>query len=279
MAKTNFNFIHNNLTYDLQTYIKAIVEEYGTYMSEYQLDKLKNIKDYNEIIKIHDYGSINGYANRTAINMPLSVDKVFDIVSKIPGYGINKKHMPYNKKNMIINDNTFFTYIMHVFVSGKDTEAYYKDLLLHETMHFCGSGGARAITEGFNELLTRKIALKKGFKTSGCGYPKEVAVAYELQNVFGEEVVNKLAFINNPIQQCEYLGNSLGANARDLYLNISNAMEQEFQSKYYNHMDSYNGLVGILKKTINYRKIDYSDVYNMIYEYKKSEQSVINKSK
>ena len=45
MAKTNFNFIHNNLTYDLEKYVMAITEEYGTYMSEHQLYKLKNIKD------------------------------------------------------------------------------------------------------------------------------------------------------------------------------------------------------------------------------------------
>ena len=267
MSTSNFNVIHNNLTYELKKYISAITDKYGSYMSDEQLYKLQSIENYDEIIKIHDYGSINGYANRFSINMPLSVERVFNIISKIPGYGINKKHMPYNNKNMIINDNTFITYIVHTFISGKDTETYYKDLLLHETMHYCGSGGATAIQEGINELLTRKLALEKGFRTNCCGYPKEVKLAYELQKLFGEDVINALAFQNGTAKQCEYLEATLGKGASDLYMNVSNTMESEFENKYYSHMDSYNGITGIFRKAMNYRKVDYTKVYNMLNEY------------
>lgn len=274
MAKTNFNMIHNNLTFELEKYITAIVEEYGSYMSEEQLLKLQNIKSYDEIIKIHDYGSINGFASTTTINLPLSADIVFDKLRKVPGYGINKKHIPYNDKTIILNDNTFFDYIIHTFVSGKDTETYYKDLLLHETMHYCGSGGAGALNEGMNEYLTRKLALKKGFRTNGCAYPKEVKMVYELEQLFGEETINRLAFMNNIFEQTKFLEGFYGKRERDLYMDISYSMNNEFQNKYYSHMDSYDGLKGIFMKTINYGKIDYSESYDIINTYKE-EKSVI----
>ena len=42
---------------------------------------------------------------------------------------------------MIINNNSFMDYVIHLFISGTNAEGYYQDLLLHETLHFCGSGG------------------------------------------------------------------------------------------------------------------------------------------
>ena len=102
-----------------------------------------------------------------------------------------------------------------------DTKDYYDDMLLHETMHFCGSGGASALKEGINELITRKIALKKNFKTNGCGYPKEVKIAYELQNIFGEEVLDQIAFINSLPEICYFLDKTLGSDASKLYQDIT----------------------------------------------------------
>lgn len=188
--------------------------------------------------------------------------------------------MPYNDKTIIINDNTFFDYIIHTFISGKDTETYYKDLLLHETMHYCGSGGGSALREGMNEYLTRKLALEKGFKTNGCGYPKEVRIAYELEQLFGEEIINKLAFMDNIFEQTAFLEQTLGKKERNLYMEVSHYMNQEFHNKYYRYIDSYNGIKGIFMKAVNYRRIDYSQAYDIINTYKEEKSiGIIKKSK
>ena len=185
----------------------------------------------------------------------------------MPGFGINKNHKSYDESNLIINSNTFMSYILHVFISGTTTKEYFEDLLLHETMHFCGSGGATALKEGINELLTRKISLKRNFRTSGCGYPKEVAIAYQLQQIFGENIINQIAFINNEYDILMYLESVLGKESADLYKEISMSMEYEFQDKYYKDMDNYNGLAGLFKKVNNYKKINYNNVYILINEY------------
>ena len=261
------NKIHKNMSDKLKKYIEAIIEEYGIYIPKDRLDYLKSIKDYDRLIRIYDYGSINGYADNEGINLPLCAEMALKKISKIPGYGINKKHTNYNSDNLVINDNNFVNYLIHVFVSGTDTEKYYEDLLLHETMHFCGSGGAYALKEGINELLTRKIASKNNFITNGCAYPKEVKIAYELQNIFGEEVIDQIAFINSIDDIYLFLKEKLGRDYAELFYVINDTMEEEFYLKYYKDMDSYNGISGVLKKTKNYKKIDYSYVYKLIREF------------
>lgn len=268
-TKDELDKIHKNLTLTLEKYIKTITKTYGRFIPKERLTYLYNIKDYSNVIQIFDYSSINGYANNKYIALPLNADKAFDELKKIPGYGINKNHKVYDNTTLIINNNTFMTYVDHVIKKGMTLEDYFNDLLLHETMHFCGSGGSTALKEGINELLTRKIALENNFKTSGCAYPKEVRIAYTLQQMLGEDTINQIAFINNELDILNCLEDIIGKEASDLYLDISGIMNNEFQTKYYKDMNSYNGLEGIKKKVENYQNIDYTKVYELIDEYNK----------
>ena len=54
-------------------------------------------------------------------------------------------------------------------------------------------------------------------------------------------------------------------------------MEKEFSEKYFSDIDSYNGISGIVRKTLNYKKIDYSEVYKMLNDYSSSLQESMNK--
>ena len=136
-------------------------------------------------------------------------------------------------------------------------EDYFNDLLLHETMYFCGSGGSTALKEGINELLTRKIA-------------------YTLQQIFGEDTINQIAFINNELDILNYLEDTIGKEVSNLYLDIASIMNNEFQEKYYKDINSYNGLEGIKKKVENYQSIDYTKVYELIEEYNKKYELIAN---
>lgn len=278
MSRINLNETHNVLTARLKVYISLIIKEYGQYMSSEVLNRLINITDYNSILKIYDYGEVSAYANVQNIMMPLCADKILDTISKIPGYGINKNHKTYNDDNIIINNNTFFTYVKHIFISGSNAEDYYSDLLLHETMHFCGSGGGSIIKEGINELLTRMLAQKYTLRTNSCGYPKEVALCYKLMELFGEEKIIQLAFINDFSKEIEYLKENLDENAAKLYIQVTEIAAKEFYKKYYSHMSEFNGITGIIKKIIMYRQIDYSKVYELLDNYyKEVETNIIRK--
>lgn len=278
MSRININEVHNNLTARIKEYISLIIKEYGQYMAPEDLNRLINITDYDKILQIYDYGEVSAYANEQNIMMPLCADKILDTASKFPGYGINKNHKTYEDDNIIINNNTFFTYIKHIFISGSNAEDYYADLLLHETMHFCGSGGASVIREGINELLTRMLAQKYNLRTNSCGYPKEVELCYKLMEVFGEETIKQLAFINNIGKEIEYLRENLGENAANLYIQVIDITEKEFDEKYYSHMREFNGITGIIKKIIMYRQINYMKVYELLENYyKEVETNIVKK--
>lgn len=266
----NIEETHKNLTEKIKEYIALIVKEYGPYMQDINLIKLANINDYSKILKIHDYGEISAYADSGNIHMPLCADKLLKIANKFPGYGINKNHKAYNTENIIINNNTFLTYVMHVFISGTNAEDYYGDLLLHEVMHFCGSGGGSVIEEGTNELLTRMLAKKYNLRTNSCGYPKEVRLVYKLMKCFGEEAIIRLAFIKKHEDKVKFLKDNLSGKEADLYDDVCKLAEKEFQEKYYSHMHEFSGAVGIAKKVLFYQKIDYSNVYELINNYEKS---------
>lgn len=270
MSKVNIEQIHTNMSLLIERYINIIKKEYENYIPEGRLRQLEKIKDYKEIIFISDFGSINGMATFNNVMLPLGAEKVLEQLKRVPGYGSNKNHQLVDKENLINNNNTFGTYVKHVFLTGTDLEGYFTDLLLHETMHFCGSGGASALKEGMNEYLTRKVAYKYDLHTTGCGYPKEVAIISKLEEIMGEEVINQLAFINDEKEIIRYLEENVSYDMSLLYKIISKEMQEEFDEKYYRYMQHYNGMLGLINKVKNYEKIDYTRVYELIDQYKKS---------
>jgi len=267
MKQTDMTKVHEKLTENIEKYINIIVQEYGNYMPTNVLERLKNISDYSQILQIHDYGEVSAYANKNNILMPLCADKILESASKLPGYGINKNHKTYDDKTIVLNDNTFFTYIKHIFISGTNAEGYYDDLLLHETMHFCGSGGATVLKEGINELLTRMLAQKYDLRTNSCGYPKEVKLSYRLMEIFGEETIKQLAFINNKEYEFNFIKEKLGSDAATLYFQVSILAQEEFYNKYYSHMNEFKGISGIAKKIFMYNQINYGKVNKLIDNY------------
>lgn len=272
MTNEQIDDIHKRLTLKVAKYIKAITQEYGKFIPKERLSYLGNI-NYDEIIQIYDYGNINGLANPKHILLPLNAEKALEKIKTLPGYGSNPNHQTYNQATAIINDNTFETYVNHAIVTGMTLEQYFEDLLLHETMHFCGSDGGNALKEGINEYLTRKLALKKGFHTNGCAYPKEVKIAHTLESILGEKVITQIAFIRPYDKVLSYLETTLGKDASELYQNVTHAMDEEFYNRYYRHMNHFDGLEGIQEKVTNYKQIDYSKVEQIIKQYQKTKSS------
>lgn len=150
------------------------------------------------------------------------------------------------------------------FLAGLTVEEFYLETLLHETTHLCGIGGATAIREGFAELKTRELAQKYGVKTSACGYPKEVKIAYQLQNIFGKEIGDKIAFARDDNEISKIIYESHSSKGVDLYFNVANSMEEQFESY---KSKRYPSVLGPLKKMSAYNKIDYSKTNQIIRNY------------
>lgn len=260
----NISEIKNNLVSEIEKLVKIIKNEYP------DLVDLPDNYDLNKLVHIENTGTISLYVSNGNFYFPLDAFKVLGTLKKIPGFGMIKNHKTCSKDNMIINDNTFMTYIKHVFLKGLTPEEYFKEILLHETLHFCGSGGGTAIREGINELKTRQLAQKYGLLTSSCGYPKETKIAFELEKIFGENIINRISFSENSAEIEEIL-NSVSLDAYSFFSDLERVMEREFYTKYMKH--KFPGLMGPFKKTKKYNSIDYTKAYRLIEEYKRNLQT------
>lgn len=255
--------IKNNLILEIEKYINIIKNEFP------DLNHIPDDYDLNERVHIENTGTISLLVNNNHFYFPLDAFKVLNAFKKIPGFGTQKKHKTYNEENMIINDNTYMTYIKHAFLKGLTPEEYYKEILLHETLHFCGSGGGTALREGINELKTRQLAQKYSLETSCCGYPKETKIAYELEQLFGKKLIDIIAFSRNQIELKEKLDN-ISPDMSAFYFSLESMMENEFYHKYMKY--DFPGLVGPLKKTQKYNSIDYTSAYELIDKYKEGRE-------
>lgn len=242
----------------IKKYTILIKEEYKNQIP-HEINQYHNlINNWEEVVNIEETKTINLFIHNGKFYFPKSSDKILDLLKKIPGYGTNKNHRNYDNKNLILNDNTFFDYFIHLFLTGKNSKEYYLENLLHETMHFCGSSGNTALDEGFTELKTRELAQTYNLTTSGCGYPKEVNIAYKLQKIFGKEICDKLTFTKNYNEKLQIIEKNLGKDMVVLYNYVFFEMQKEFHNKYYNY--KFQGITGIFKKIIKYGEINYTQI-------------------
>lgn len=259
----NINDIKNSLISEIEKLVEIIKKEYPN------LVDIPINYDLKEMVHIEETGTISLFVSGKNFYFPLDAFKVLGTLKKIPGFGMMKNHKTCNPDNMIINDNTYITYIKHVFLKGLTPEEYFKEILLHETLHFCGSGGGTAIREGINELKTRQLAKKYGLLTSSCGYPKETKIAYELEKIFGEDIINKISF-SRSYREIKEILDSVSPEASSFFFSLETIMEKEFHNKYMKF--NFPGLTGPFKKTQKYNSIDYTKAYALIDEYKRSLQ-------
>ena len=259
--------IHKYLTSKMKNYIDIIIKEYGAYMSKETYEKLVSLTDFEHIIKIEDYGNINAHATKNNIYFPLSATEVFDSIKKVIGYGINKRHKTHKQGTSIINKNTFLTYVRHIFISGSTLQDYYDDLLLHETMHYCGCDGGSVLKEGMNEFLTRKLAEKHNLRTNYCAYPKEVELCSTLMDLLGEEIIYKIAFMDNFSDELKLIQTECGEEAAKLYFRVTRIANTEFVTKYHHKTSGFNGVSGVFEKVKVYSTLDYSKAYELINNY------------
>lgn len=257
--------VKDELAKQLSSYISIIKEEYGNLIPKEILKYLNSIDDYRKIIKITQTNTISMFVRNGVMYFPLNALKIINVFKKIIGHGSNRNHKTYTKDTLIINNNTFFSYIKHVFVAGLTPLEFYEETLLHETTHLCGIDGATALREGFAELKTRELAQKYNLKTSACGYPKEVKIAFELQNIFGKEICDRIAFARNNLEITELLSKMIDEKASKFYIEVQSEMEKSFRMYY---SKKYDGITGPIKKALEYKKINYDNVYKIINDYK-----------
>jgi len=256
----------NRISSLFKQYVDIILNEYQNDIPNEIKNKLKGINNFEDLIDISETETISLFAtpDDSMIHLPLQAYSVIKALATYEEYGTDKNHNTHTEETMIVNDNTFRDFVRHVIIKGETPAEYFEEILLHETMHVCGSKGKDAISEGFTELKTRELALKYNLNTSCCGYPKELKIAYELQELFGKDIWDKLTFKSYG-ERIEILSNDISYDAAKLYADIYKIMEEQFEP-YINK--KYPGINGIIDKCNTYDEINYQEVYRLINDYK-----------
>lgn len=267
MTEEEIKKIKKHLAIQLERYVEIFKKEFLEYIPSETLEFLNSITNYEELIVIEDTGTISCFVRNRKIYLPLLAGKVLKILKLIPWFGCVPNHKTYQEDTLIINDNTFFDYIKHTALAGLTVLEFYEEMLLHEAMHLCGLAGSSAFQEGITELKTRELAKKYNLKTSACGYPKEVKIIYRLQEIFGVELINRIAFQMFSLKRRGILLETVGQDGLELFEKIARLMEIEFQNKYYKYIYNFNGPFAALNKAKKYNDIDYTEVYKVIDEY------------
>ena len=117
--ETDIEKIKNNLIPIIKKYIEIIKEEYKDYT------EIPDNIDLKKYVHIEDTGTISLFIRGGHFYFPTDAFKVLEIMKKMPGFGSNKNHKTCNKDNMIINDNTYITFIKHIYLKGLTAEEYY----------------------------------------------------------------------------------------------------------------------------------------------------------
>ena len=89
-------------------------------------------------------------------------------------------------------------------------------------------------------------------------------------NCFGDNIIIRLAFIKGFENELNFIKENLGDDAANLYFQVCNIAEKEVKEKYYSHMPEFSGAIGIAKKVLFYKRIDYTNVHQMIDNYANS---------
>lgn len=261
--RINENILLNKLCESVKSYIELAIKEYGKYMKPDQLEWLNEQKERKDIVRYNNDKTISFFCMNDYIEIPRYGMKILKKLKWIPGFGINKDHKCY-KDNDLLNNTTYLGYLKHVIIAGLDYEKFCKESLPHEVIHLCGSGGGNPFREGLTELKARMLSKKYNLPLSRCGYNKEVAIVYAIQDILGEDLMSKIAFTSNTFNVILLVNNEYGIEVSNKLMKIINKMKSVCS---YENVHS-KGILSPIKKILSYDKLDYSEVWPMIEELK-----------
>lgn len=210
----------------LKVYIKLILNEYGTYMSDEIKERLAN--NQVDLVRFGDSQTISFVVSNGILNLPRCAYAIFAQLEKNPNYGIRTK--VYDVAKYMDTNTTYIGYINEVIECGLSPLDYFLESLLHETMHICGSTGGNPLDEGINEMVTRRLAQKYNLSIAAMGYPKEVEVARTLEKVIGEELIGWLTFIPEQ-EKKQFISVQLGEDIAKMYERIKKMMDEKTNSE------------------------------------------------
>lgn len=202
----------------------------------------KNLKNLE--IKIEDNKSLFPTSMDNTIILPKSYKALIKELKKLPKFGYNKNHS-YFKKDELKNNKKYVDFLKHIYIAGLSEEEYYEEVLLHEVLNLCSKNENTPLKKGLIELKTRELAQKYNLKTNWCLNSKELEIALKMQELLGQELINKIIFAKS--KRDLYV--NVGSELYGVYNSIEELMKKENEKQLKKE--------GLIRNTIEKSKINY----------------------
>ena len=246
----------NNIVKLLLKYLRIIISEYDTIKPE-TVDYLLT----NDLVEFSDSNTISFFVKDGVLYLPKRIYDLIPILKSHELYGISPKD-GRKREDYLDTNTTYYDYIEHLIKIGVTPYQYFEESLLHEAMHLCGSVGGNPLEEGITELKTRELAQKYNIRIAAYGYPKEVEVAKELQEIIGKDVMDQLTFVKT-YDRRDFLVEKVGIEKANLYKKVFK--EMIISSNGYNK--AIETISDPYAKASEYKKINYATSFDIIDEY------------
>jgi len=228
----------------LKKYVNIFIKEYSNYLTKDQLEILKSI-NYDQIIKTNDFIIPVGIINYNSIYVS---DNLLNIPRK-------------TNQDSWLNNKNYTSYLRHLNNIGCNTYEYYTHQLMFLVFKLVISSDS-GIINGFINYEVNYLRTKYRFQAVNL-YKREEVISQKIIDLIGRENVLKIMFMDMP-SAFKYLNDHLGYRYADLYYQLTNIVDNEFQKIKLDNYTNNNGLVNYAK---DYDKLLYGDAYNCLLEF------------
>lgn len=228
----------------LKKYINIFVKEYGNYLNKEQLITLKNI-NYDQIIKTNNFIIPVGIINYNSIYIS---DNLLNIPKK-------------NNYQSWLNNNNYTSYLKQLNNVGCNTYEYYAHQLMFLVFKLV-IGNDSGLINGFINYEVNNLRRKYRFQAVNL-YKREEVISQKIINLLARETVLKIMFMDMPTA-FKYLNDNLGYRYADLYYQLTNIVDSEFQKI---KPDNYTSNNGLIKYAHDYDQLLYGDAYNFLLDF------------
>ena len=246
----------NELITILKKYISIFINEYKSYLTEQDLERLNNL-DYDNIFVFDD------------INIPFGevfLDKIFlnNSNNKLIS---NLENMPnYNSKKSNLNNKNLSSYLKYMCENGYSLLDFYSDILMYFVFSMVIKNDSFLI-KGFINQEIHLLSIKYNLRIASL-YAREEKIVERITPIFKYDGMRKMLFMDMPT--CfNHIALNYGFRYAIMVNDIFNMVNDEY-SKCIKDKE-YIDVNGIIEYTNDYDHLSYGEVYNYLLDFEVSE--------
>ena len=236
----------------LKKYVNIFITEYEDYLSNNQLEIIRNI-DYSHIISFCDTEKPFGDISLGRINLSNVNKELITNLSNMPEY--NKTKYPLNNKNLS-------SYLKYMCDNGYSLMEYMSDILMY-FVFFLVIRNHSAFINGLINQEIHFLSIKYSFHSAYL-FAKEDYIISKINPIFKRETLRRIMFMDK-VSTFKYLNENYGFRYSIFFDEISCMLDEKYHEL---EEKCYQGFEGFLNYTEDYDNIIYSDAYNCLLDFK-----------